>query len=91
MDAATVRSRLRGEGIDVDIRHDGTLVASVLKPREQTWGHALSERVKALPGAVVVAPVRELPSVASPYLARTEVRFVLGPAVMVGLSAAGAA
>ena len=87
MDAGTVRDRLRAEGIDVTIRHDRTLVAWVLKPAEQEWGHALSERVRALPGAVVVGPVREFPSFASPYLARTEVRFVMGSAAMVGREA----
>ena len=91
MDSATVRDRLRAEGIDVATLPDGVLVASVLKPREQTWGHAITERVRAFPGAVVVAPPRECPALASPYLTRTEVWFVLGPAGMVGLGAGRAA
>ncbi len=91
MDAASVRSRLAAEGIDVTVHRDGTLVAWVLKPSEQTWKYALAERVRALPGAVVVAPPRESPSIASPYLSRTEVRFVLGSVGMVGRVAAGAA
>lgn len=87
MDAATVRARLRAEGIGVTVHRDGTLVAALTKPREQTWTLWLRDRVKALPGAIVTAPPVERPA-ADPYFAHTEVRFVLGPARadMVGLA-----
>lgn len=82
MDAATVRSRLAAEGVDVVVHRDGTLTASLTKPREQSWAHWLRERVKALPGAVVTLS-RERPA-SDPYLAHTEVRFVVGSAGLVG-------
>lgn len=82
MDAAGIRTRLRAEGIDFDALRDGTFVASVTKPREESWEGALRRRVEALPGAVVTFS-RELPS-ASPLQARTIVRFVVGSAGMVG-------
>lgn len=86
MDAATVRARLRAEGIGVTVHRDGTLVAALTKPREQSWAHWLKDRVKALPGAVVTL-TRERPA-SDPWLQHTEVRFVLGPARadMVGLA-----
>ena len=88
MDARSVASRLRAEGIDCTVHKDGTLTAALLKPREQSWTHWLKDRVKALPGAIVTAPPVERPA-ADPYFAHTEVRFVLGPARadMVGLGA----
>lgn len=83
MDVATIRTRLEGEGIDFESLSDGTLVASVTKPREEFWKETLLRRVAALPG-VVVTSSRELPS-AAPSQTRTVVRFVVGSAGMVGL------
>ena len=77
MDARSAAARLRSEGIACTVHRDGTLTASLTKPREQSWAHWLRERVKALPGAVVTLS-RERPA-ADPYLAHTEVRFVVGP------------
>lgn len=82
MDTATVRSRLAAEGVDVVVHRDGTLTASITKPREQSWAHWLRDRVKALPGTTI-ALVRERPA-SDPYLAHTEVRFVVGSAGLVG-------
>ena len=79
MDAATVRARLRAEGIDCTVHRDGTLTAALLKPREQSWTIWLRDRVQALPGAVVTL-TRERPA-SDPWLQHTEVRFVLGPHV----------
>lgn len=87
MDTAAARTRLQSEGVDVVVHRDGTLTASLLKPREQTWERWLRERVKALPGAVVTLS-RERPA-ADPYLAHTEVRFVVGSPAMVGRGAGG--
>ena len=89
MDAHSVASRLRAEGIACTVHRDGTLTAALLKPREQAWTHWLKDRVKALPGAVVTL-TRERPA-SDPYFAHTEVRFVLGSAVLVGREAEGAA
>ena len=80
MDAATVRARLRAEGIDCTVHRDGTLTAGLLKPREQMWTLWLRDRVKAFPGAIVTAPPVERPA-SDPWLQHTEVRFVLGPRV----------
>lgn len=76
MDAATVRSRLRAEGISVTAHRDGTLTASLMKPREQAWTLFLRHRVKPIPGAVVWLS-KERPA-ADPYFAHNEVRFSLG-------------
>lgn len=76
MDAATAKARLRAEGVSVTAHRDGTLTASLTKPREQSWSLWLKARVGALPGAVVTL-VRERPA-ADPWLAHTEVRFVVG-------------
>lgn len=86
MDARSVTARLRAEGIAVTVHRDGTLTATLTKPREQSWAHWLKDRVKALPGAVVTL-TRERPA-SDPWLQHTEVRFVLGPARadMVGLA-----
>lgn len=89
MDASTARAWLVAQGIACTAHRDGTLTAALLKPREQSWGHWLRDRVKALPGAVVTL-TRERPA-SDPYFAHTEVRFVLGPAVLVGREAEGAA
>ena len=78
MDARTVAARLRAEGIACTVHRDGTLTASLMKPREQSWGRWLSERVTAFPGVAVTAPPKERPS-SDPYFMRTEVRFVVGP------------
>ena len=78
MDARSVAARLRAEGIDVTVHRDGTLTATLLKPREQSWTHWLKDRVKALPGAVVTL-TRERPA-SDPWLQHTEVRFVVGRA-----------
>lgn len=88
MNASAIRSRFEAEGIDFEALHDGTFVASVTKPREESWEGALRRRVEALPGAVVTFS-RELPSV-SPSQARTVVRFVVGSARMVGRAASAA-
>lgn len=79
MDARSVTARLRAEGIAVTVHRDGTLTATLTKPREQSWAHWLKDRVKALPGAVVTL-TRERPA-SDPWLQHTEVRFVLGPRV----------
>ncbi len=76
MDAATVRTRLQAEGIDVTFHRDGTMTAEVLKPREQSWSLWLRDRIRALPGAVVTL-VRERPA-SDPYFAHNEVKFRLG-------------
>lgn len=76
MDAKTVRARLTAEGISVTAHRDGTLTASLTKPREQSWSLWLRDRIKALPGAVVTL-VRERPD-SDPYFAHAEVRFVVG-------------
>lgn len=79
MDASTARSWLVAQGIDCTVHRDGTLTATLTKPREQSWAHWLKYRVKALPGAVVTR-TRERPA-SDPWLQHTEVRFVLGPRV----------
>ena len=76
MDARSVSARLRADGIDVTVHRDGTLTATLTKPREQSWAHWLKDRVKALPGAVVTL-TRERPA-SDPWLQHTEVRFVVG-------------
>ncbi len=75
MNGLSIRERLQVEGIDVTFHRDGTMTAEILKPREQSWTIWLRDRVRALPGAVVTL-VRERPA-SDPYLAHTEVRFVV--------------
>lgn len=75
MDAATARDLLTAEGIGCVLHRDGTLTASLTKPREETWERWLRERVRTLPGAVVTGS-RERRA-ADPWFAHTEVRFVV--------------
>lgn len=78
MDAVTVKNRLQAEGIAVTAHRDGTLTAKLTKPRAESWGLWLRDRVRALPGAEI-ALVRERPA-ADPYFQHSEVRFVVGDA-----------
>lgn len=79
MNARAAAARLQAEGIAVTTHRNGTLTASLTKPREQSWDRWLRDRVKALPGAVVTL-VRERPA-SDPWLQHTEVRFVVGGGV----------
>ena len=76
MDAVTARARLVAEGIAVTAHRDGTLTASLMKPRTESWALWLRDRVRQLPG-VTVRLTRERPA-ADPYFAHAEVRFVVG-------------
>lgn len=78
MNAATVRTRLQAEGIDVRCHRSGLCTASLMKPRSESWVIWLRDRVAALPGTTV-ALVRERPA-ADPYFAHSEVKFVVGRA-----------
>lgn len=78
MDAATVKARLQAEGIAVTVHHDGRLTAKLTKPRSESWGLWLRDRVRAIPGAIVVV-TKERPA-ADPYFEHAEVLFRLGPA-----------
>lgn len=92
MDATTVRARLRAEGIACTVHRDGTLTASLLKRRDESWVDWLTDRVKAFPGAVLVS--RGEWQTADPGFRRAVVRFRLGPApenVMVGRADSGRA
>lgn len=77
MDAATVRSRLRAEGISVTVHQDGRLTAALMKPREESWAGWLMARVRAIPGATPIH--RRLRPAADPYFEHNEVVFRLGP------------
>lgn len=78
MDAPTVVSRLRAEGIACTAHRDGTLTASLLKPREETWVRAIQARVSQFPGASTFGWGEY--ETADPRLTRAVVRFRLGPA-----------
>lgn len=83
MDAATIRARLRAEGIACRVRRDGVLVASLTKPRSESWALWLRDRVRQFPGAEVLVIV-ERPA-ADPYFAHAEIRFRLGTAPEAGV------
>lgn len=78
MDAATVKARLQAEGIAVTVHRSGRLTAKLTKPYGGAWGFWLTERVKSLPGAVVIF-TRERPG-ADRFFEHSEVVFRLGPA-----------
>lgn len=77
MDAATVRSRLIAEGIACRCRRDGVLIASLMKPRAESWSLWLRDRVRQFPGVKVVVTVERPAS--DPFFAHAEIRFRLGP------------
>lgn len=77
MDAATIAARLRAEGIACVRHRDGTLTASLMRPRAESWTLWLSDRVKQLPGVTGVR-WRERPA-SDPYFMHNEVVFHLGP------------
>lgn len=77
MDARTVAARLRAEGIACTVHADGRLTAKLTKPRSESWGLWLRDRVQSIPGAVVVV-TKERPA-ADPYFEHAEVLFRLGP------------
>jgi hypothetical protein len=83
MDARTVAARLRAEGIGCTVHQDGRLTAKLTKARSESWGIWLRDRVRAIPGAVVVV-WRERPA-ADPYFEHAEVLFRLGPVPEQGL------
>ena len=51
MNARTVAARLRAEGISAVAHRDGTVTASLMKPREESWIGWLRSRVASLAGA----------------------------------------
>lgn len=83
MDARTVAARLRAEGIACRSHRSGLCTASLMKPRSESWGLWLRDRVRAIPGAVVVV-WKERPA-ADPFFQHAEVIFRLGPAPEAGV------
>jgi len=83
VDARTVAARLRVEGIACTVHQDGRLTAKLTKPRSESWGLWLRDRIRAIEGAVVVV-TKERPA-ADPYFEHAEVLFRLGPAPESGM------
>ena len=77
MDARSIAARLRAEGIAVTAHKDGTLTASLMKPRSESWSFWLRDRIAQFPVAEVLARVDR--TAGDPYFAHAEVRFRLGP------------
>lgn len=75
MDARTVAARLRAEGIGCVVHQNGRMTAKLTKPRSEAWGLWLRDRIRAIPGAVVVV-WRERPA-ADPFFEHAEVVFRL--------------